>query len=300
MSRWFRLHDCVLDDPKVQRLAPPLFKTWINLLCMASRHNGVLPAVEDLAFSLRLSEAAMSSQIKALTSAGLIDETDDGTLSPHKWADRQFKSDVSTERVKRFRERSTKQHETVSETPPDTETETDTDTETEKISAPASRGPSPASFFPRFWAVYPLRVGKKAAEAKFIAAVKSGVDPGVIIEGADRYRSSKPDPKFTKHPTTWLNGGCWDDEAMPRAGPAAPRGSAMARMATGEYWDDFDEQFGDVHTGGKGTGPDEPRSGGHAGDLPERAGDDSGGPLLDLQQSGSGWGVAGGAYRSPR
>lgn len=26
MSRWFRLYECVLDDPKVQRLPPELFK----------------------------------------------------------------------------------------------------------------------------------------------------------------------------------------------------------------------------------------------------------------------------------
>lgn len=127
MSRWFRLHDCVLDDPKVQRLAPPLFKTWINLLCVASRNEGMLPNAIDLSFMLRLSEGIVRSQIEALIAAGLIDETFDGGLTPHKWSERQFKSDVSTDRVKRFRQRSMKHGKPVPATPPDTETDTDTD-----------------------------------------------------------------------------------------------------------------------------------------------------------------------------
>ena len=53
MNRWFRLYDAVLDDPKVQRLPDRIFKAWINLLCLASRHGGTLPPVDDVAFALR-------------------------------------------------------------------------------------------------------------------------------------------------------------------------------------------------------------------------------------------------------
>ena len=28
------------------------------------------------------------------------------------------------------------------------------------------------------------------------------------------------DPKFTKHPATWLNKGCWRDEPAPQSAPA--------------------------------------------------------------------------------
>jgi hypothetical protein len=114
------MHDCVLDDPKVQRLDGEVFKVWVNLLCVASRCDGVLPSFEDTAFMLRMDVVDLMPHMKALQAAGLLDDTDDG-LAPHKWNERQYKSDVSTDRVKRFRERSTKQDETVSETPPDTE-----------------------------------------------------------------------------------------------------------------------------------------------------------------------------------
>ena len=50
MSRWFRFYDEALDDPKVQRLAPHLFKTWINLLCLASKEDGTMPSNDDIAF----------------------------------------------------------------------------------------------------------------------------------------------------------------------------------------------------------------------------------------------------------
>ena len=31
MSRWFRFYDAALDDPKVQRLPPAIFKlTWVG------------------------------------------------------------------------------------------------------------------------------------------------------------------------------------------------------------------------------------------------------------------------------
>ena len=108
MSRWFRMYDCLLDDPKVQRLPERFFKVWVNVLCVASRNDGVLPPIPDLAFLLRMSAEDTESAIATLEQAGLIDRVQD-IVTPHNWDLRQYKSDTSTERVKRFRERSTKQ-----------------------------------------------------------------------------------------------------------------------------------------------------------------------------------------------
>ena len=121
--RWFRLYDEVLNDPKVQRLAGDTFKFWINVLCIASKHGGVLPSIEDMAFELRVSVAVCTSEINVLKQAGLIDG--DKRLRPHGWDKRQYKSDTSTERVKRFRERSSNVAVTVDETGPDTEADTE-------------------------------------------------------------------------------------------------------------------------------------------------------------------------------
>lgn len=113
MSRWFRLYSDVLDDPKVQKLPATLFKTWVNLLCLASRHDGVLPGIEDIAFALRLDEEACSSQIQELVARGLLDAGHE--LAPHNWNGRQFKSDkdeTATERQrnKRARDRAATEH----------------------------------------------------------------------------------------------------------------------------------------------------------------------------------------------
>ena len=145
MSRWFRLYDDCLDDPKVQRLPPDLFKIWINLLCLASRNGGNLPCMEDIAFALRIDEAAADQAIGVLIDRGLLDDGD--IVRPHNWDSRQFKSDAdatSSDRQRKKRERDKQQVVTRDETddvtrdksvtsrPP--ETDTDTDSENRKSS----------------------------------------------------------------------------------------------------------------------------------------------------------------------
>ena len=134
-GRWFRLYDELVDDPKVQMLSDLHFRALINLWCLASRNGGVLPPINETAFSLRMKPEKASEIFGQLRLAGLI-EDDDGGLGvtrPHNWNGRQFKSDVSNERVKRHRERQRivtgPVTNAVTATPPETETETETETE---------------------------------------------------------------------------------------------------------------------------------------------------------------------------
>jgi hypothetical protein len=150
VSRWFRFYDRALDDPKVQRLPPDVFKGWVNLLCLASRNvtrngernGGVLPPLSDIAFALRISEREADGLMAALMAAGLLDDGPDG-ITPHKWNDLQFQSDkdpTNADRQRRFRERKLeKKHNdgvtryaSVTKRSPDTDTDTDTETDTEK------------------------------------------------------------------------------------------------------------------------------------------------------------------------
>ena len=137
MAQWFRMYAEVLDDPKVQRLRPEMFRMWVNMLCLAAKNDGELPSVEDIAFALRLSEKAVNDGMNILIMAGLID-VDSERTSPHNWNGRQYQSDVSSERVKRFRKRqrngACNVSETADETPPE-QSRTDTETETEKKEA---------------------------------------------------------------------------------------------------------------------------------------------------------------------
>jgi hypothetical protein len=105
MGRWFRLDDDVVHDRKVQDLAAPIFKGWINILCIASKHGGTLPDIRDIAFALRIPPAKASDLVQSLLSAGLLDKLANGQISPHNWERRQHKTDVSTDRVRAFRKR---------------------------------------------------------------------------------------------------------------------------------------------------------------------------------------------------
>ena len=124
--RWFRLYDDVLNDPKVQKLDGDTFKFWINVLCIASKHGGVLPSIEDMAFELRVSISVCTSEISVLKQAGLIDG--DKRLRPHGWDKRQYKSDTSTDRVQRFRNVTRNVSKPLHETVPDTDNRNRTNT----------------------------------------------------------------------------------------------------------------------------------------------------------------------------
>jgi hypothetical protein len=123
MSRWWRAYDEAVDDPKLQQLRPELFKAWFNICCITSQNGGKLPSLSSVAFKLRVKPEKARAIIAELAAAGLIDDDGTGDLSPHNWSRRQYQSDVSTVRVKRFRERGRNVSSTVSATPPDTETE---------------------------------------------------------------------------------------------------------------------------------------------------------------------------------
>ena len=94
------------------------------------------------------------------------------------------------------------------------------------------------SQFDKFWTAYPRRVGKGAARRAWEAAVKAGVDPDDIIAGAERFRADpnrSPDARYTPHPSTWIRGERWLDEAVVELPPQPERAdifeAAKRRMA---------------------------------------------------------------------
>jgi hypothetical protein len=123
MSPWWRAYDEAVDDPKLQQLKPELFKAWFNICCVTSQNGGKLPSLPSVAFKLRVKPEKARAIIAELAAAGLIDDDGIGNLAPHNWSKRQYRSDVSTERVERFRKRSGNVSSAVCATPPDTETE---------------------------------------------------------------------------------------------------------------------------------------------------------------------------------
>lgn len=111
---WFRFYNDAIDDPKVQRLPGELFKTWVNLLCLASKNDGVLPDTDDIAFILRMAPDIAASAVAELVKRGLMEQFEGG-YSPHNWSGRQKASDNVTARVQAFRERQRQQEDDVAE-----------------------------------------------------------------------------------------------------------------------------------------------------------------------------------------
>jgi len=102
---WFRFYAEAFRDPKVQRLAPQIYKTWVNILCIACENDGKLPSVDDLSYHLRLSIHDAQQHFDELVLAGLIDILPNKSATPHNWDQRQFKSDTSADRVRKHREK---------------------------------------------------------------------------------------------------------------------------------------------------------------------------------------------------
>jgi len=71
------------------------------------------------------------------------------------------------------------------------------------------------SLFEMFWKACPRKVGKKHALSAFKTASKHN-DPEMLIKAmtayADLVKRKAIEPRYIKHPSTWLNGGCWEDE----------------------------------------------------------------------------------------
>ena len=77
-----------------------------------------------------------------------------------------------------------------------------------------------ADDFDRFWSAYPLKVGKKKARDAF-AKVKVPVEK--LLAALEVQKKSaqwvKDNGAYIPHPTTWLNGERWEDEAVVAAPP---------------------------------------------------------------------------------
>lgn len=220
MGRWFRYYEDALNDPKVQRLPGDLFKAWVNLLCLASSSEGQIKSATQAAFALRLKEDKARLVVAELASHGLLDVVPGGYFEPHNWSSRQFKSDVSNERVKRYRKRECNVTSTVTVTPPDTEQITEPEKERKKDAAdaaPQRADDHEAQLFRRGKEVLGENAGgliKNLLKAKGrielaraaieMAATKG--DPreyvGAIIRGENRLDNDPERPKYDKNGTT--------------------------------------------------------------------------------------------------
>jgi hypothetical protein len=210
--QWFRFYSETLNDKKVQTLPLDVFKIWVNTLCYASSidsKSGDIGTIDDVSFALRETKESVSLAFHALIERELI-VTVGETFHIKSWSKRQFKSDTSTERVKKHRKR----FRNVTVTPPDTDT--DTDTKQKQIKKKITKEVCVyTDSFNGFWDVYPRKDGsKQKAFETFNQLTKEGIDYEYIIRGVKAYAAScaaaGTEQRYIAHATTWLNQRRWE------------------------------------------------------------------------------------------
>lgn len=77
--------------------------------------------------------------------------------------------------------------------------------------------------FEQFWDAYPRHVAKQDAAKSFCRVMSRPHPPPLemILRGARRVAAEVAagrELQFVKHPATWLNGGCWEDDPLPPTG----------------------------------------------------------------------------------
>ena len=144
--KWFRLYSEILHDRKLARIARheqyPLYQligVWVSVLCIANEApdrgklmlGKTIPMTEeDIAFELGMSVADLQHLFQAFIEYEMVHH-DGNHFCITSWSKRQFKSDDSYERVKRYREKQSEQDETFLKRFSNA-LDTDTDTDTEK------------------------------------------------------------------------------------------------------------------------------------------------------------------------
>ena len=212
---WFRLYAEILDDPKIGRLPDSTFRTFIELLCVqceAGDESGDtgLTAV-DIGWRLRRD---ISDDLDRLVALNVVEVVGDA-VRISAWEKRQFKSDSSTERVRKYRAKQSETFQKRYSNALDTDTDTDTEKNTPPNPPPTTNGTPPE--FSQWWQAYPRKVAKdKALEswkkrkptkekaAEMLAAIQSQCRAGHFRghDGKD----------YIPYPATWLNQGRWQDE----------------------------------------------------------------------------------------
>ena len=126
--QWFRCWAEIIDDEKLRLLA--FEDRWHFIAILACKAQGILDGNDHDQIMRRKVAVKLGLQVRELEEVARrlaeVDLVCFETLQPLAWESRQFSADVSTERVRKFRERNAvKRFRNVSVTAQDTDTDTD-------------------------------------------------------------------------------------------------------------------------------------------------------------------------------
>lgn len=153
-NQWFRMYSEFAHDPKVQMLSEAMQRRFIMLLCARCNDSETLQD-HEVTFLLRITEEEWLETKRVFLAKKFIDDNNNIL----NWEKRQYRSDSSSERVKRHREAKKQLHETecnVSVTPQNRTEQNRTDTE-KKVSKQATGSRFALADLPDEWREFCLQ-----------------------------------------------------------------------------------------------------------------------------------------------
>jgi hypothetical protein len=107
---WFRVYREIITDPKLKRVNAGQRWLWLCLLALGSDSEGLIRLAHcvgytesELADMAGIAEKEASEAIEWFSRCEMIEVLDNGEIQITKWKNRQFRSDDSTERVRKHR-----------------------------------------------------------------------------------------------------------------------------------------------------------------------------------------------------
>jgi len=200
---WLKLYHEILHDYKMFSLSDRLYRRVIECLLMAGEldEEGFLPALPEMAFTLRTDSKELMGELRELEKVGILTPVDDGWIVTN-FAERQA-AVSDAERVRRWRDRRQKdQYESDgndSVTIPVTKRNVDKDSDIDKDSESTQK----SDLFEECQIIYESKKGKPVTDGQSFALMiqnfeKEGVTVGdysAAIDAMDadgKYKGSKP------------------------------------------------------------------------------------------------------------
>ena len=192
-----------------------LIRLWLWGLNNADRTGKIIDAdrqdVADVLVAGASSSVDPLDAVDAMINVGWIDE-EEGGLYLHDWKDWQKQWYKYTESLEKDRKR--KRPVKAREDEPEAAKESEPEAKQKK----AATGYGPG--FEEFWSVYPRKVGKGEAYAKYKARISDGWTEEQLMAAARKYayecEKDHTEPKFIKHGKTFLSDKMPFTDYLPR------------------------------------------------------------------------------------
>lgn len=252
---WIQIHQQLKDHRKVLAAADELDIEPAHMLgllisfwlwAIDNAPDGSLAGISDR----MIARAAQWDKdpeefVAALTSASLLDVTEDGVLEIHDWSEytgkliEQRENEKNRSRARRAAAKSNDRRTTAGQSADVSKSDQKktagrVDQTRVDQSRPENKGDTPITpaaekqpsaqerRFAEFWTAYPKKVGKKAAQKAWEKAKPDAELSEKIMQAVATAKTSeqwlREGGRFIPNPSTWINQGRWDDEPLPPAG----------------------------------------------------------------------------------